>query len=115
MVQLEEVSSRRVHTGRHANLKHQPTMMFSALPPDAVMATLSIGSPARVSTSGDTSHPLAGARHSGSASNQQGSVALLEAAIPTPAMAARVSTAASSQGAAAALSEHDSLTNGSST
>lgn len=107
MLQLEEVCSSRVHTGQHATLlqKHHPSMMLSALPPDAAMASLTIGSPPRASTSGDSSHDLAGARHIGSASSRRGTMALSEPVTPTPALAARVTGSASTQGAAVTLSE----------
>ena len=110
-VQLEEVSSIRVHTGQHATLpqKHQPAMMFSALPPDAAMATLSIGSPASVRTPEDSSRALAGPRHNTSGSDQWGSVAPSPPAAPTPATAAGVRVPASTQGAAMAPSEAATL------
>lgn len=107
LVQLEEVRSRRVHTGQHATLsqKHQPTMMFSALPPDAAMATLSIGIPRGGSTPGGGSVASSDPGYSGSRSHQQDSVALSETATLTPSKAARRSGSASVQGATAALSE----------
>lgn len=107
MAQLEEVGSRRVHSGQDATVpqKHQPSMIFSALPPEAAMVSLTIGSPSRASTSADSSHDLAGARHSGSASGRRYTMALLETATPTRTIAPRVTGSASTPGAAVTLSE----------
>lgn len=91
VVQLEKVSSRRVAINQHATLPqmHQPTMMFSALPHDAAVAPPGMCSPARASTPGATPTALAGARNSKSASDQQGSPALSEAAAPTASTAVK--------------------------
>lgn len=100
VVQLEEVSSRRVAMNQHATLPqmHQPTMMFSALPHDVAMAPAGMCSPTRATTSEGTSNASAtasaGARNSNSASDQRATPAFFVVG-PTALTAAVVSGSAS--------------------
>lgn len=70
VVQLEELSSRRVAVNQHAALPqmHQPTMMLSALPHDAAVAPAGMHRPARAGTSEAT--PTTSATASAGASDQ---------------------------------------------